>query len=104
VDPEDPTKGYIPPPITDPNDPAKDTPVPYEKDPDPVSEPAMPVQPVSLVTPAESEKVDQIIPGNLAGKELPNTGTDSLEGVAQLGVLSLFTGLGLARRKRRSED
>ncbi|WP_304682028.1 MucBP domain-containing protein, partial [uncultured Ligilactobacillus sp.] len=34
VDPDDPTKGYIPPPITDPNDPGKDTPVPYEKDPD----------------------------------------------------------------------
>jgi CshA-type fibril repeat protein/surface repeat SSSPR-51 protein len=33
VDPEDPTKGYIPPEITDPNDPTKDTPVPYEKDP-----------------------------------------------------------------------
>ncbi|MBF0806999.1 hypothetical protein IR116_09780, partial [Streptococcus sp. 19428wA2_WM07] len=28
VDPTDPSKGYVPPSITDPNDPAKDTPVP----------------------------------------------------------------------------
>ncbi|ONK25374.1 hypothetical protein BVE84_10215, partial [Streptococcus azizii] len=35
VDPDDPTKGYVPPSITDPNDPGTDTPVPYEKDPVP---------------------------------------------------------------------
>ncbi|WP_304652106.1 LPXTG cell wall anchor domain-containing protein [uncultured Ligilactobacillus sp.] len=42
VDPDDPTKGYIPPPITDPNDPGKDTPVPYEKDPEPTESKSMP--------------------------------------------------------------
>ena len=31
--------GYIPPTISDPNDPSKDTPVPYEKDPEPEKAP-----------------------------------------------------------------
>src|SRR5699024_12533417 len=35
VDPDHPERGYIPPSITDPKDPSKDTPVPYEKDPTP---------------------------------------------------------------------
>lgn len=32
VDPKDLTKGYVPPKLIDPNDPSKDTLVPYEKD------------------------------------------------------------------------
>ncbi|MBF0781199.1 MULTISPECIES: MucBP domain-containing protein, partial [unclassified Granulicatella] len=33
VDPEDKTKGYVPPSIVNPQDPTEDTPVPYEKNP-----------------------------------------------------------------------
>ena len=52
VDPDHPEKGYIPPSITDPKDPSKDTPVPYEKDSTPPSTPDTPNTPSTPYTPS----------------------------------------------------
>lgn len=51
VDPDHPERGYIPPSITDPKDPSKDTPVPYEKDSTPPNTPNTPSTPDTPNTP-----------------------------------------------------
>src|SRR5699024_5282881 len=51
VDPDHPERGYIPPSITDPKEPSKDTPVPYEKDPPPPDTPNKPNTPDTPNTP-----------------------------------------------------
>ncbi|QCQ04858.1 YSIRK-type signal peptide-containing protein [Ligilactobacillus animalis] len=130
VDPNDPTKGYIPPPITDPNDPSKDTPVPYEKDPepDPQPEPDKPTTPPKADGPTKDEpkpptdpsddpspKAGQISANNTAKptptadsktKALPQTGDKAENGLASLGILSILAGgLGILigwRRHKRS--
>ena len=128
VDPNDPTKGYIPPPITDPNDPSKDTPVPYEKDPDPQPEPDKPTTPPKADGPTKDEpkpptdpsddpsgpKAGQVSTNNATkptptadnkAKTLPQTGDKAENGLASLGILSILAGglgalIGWRRHKR----
>ena len=105
VDPDDPTKGYIPPPITDPNDPSKDTPVPYEKDPvikeESSPEKTEPNKQVSTNVPQEPPtQTDNVRQMPLAGKELPSVnkpGKTSQQSLPQTGDEneSVFSSLGM---------
>ncbi|MBJ6746507.1 MucBP domain-containing protein, partial [Streptococcus sp. 121] len=127
VDPEDPTKGYIPPSIVDPNDPAKDTPVPYEKNPDPTPQPEPKPEPQPEPKPEpqpepkpepqpepkpepkpepQPEPKPQPRPAQptYAEQQLPETGEDSSAALTALGIASLLGVVGLKARKRREED
>lgn len=125
VDPDDPTKGYIPPPITDPNDPSKDTPVPYEKDPvvkeESSPEKIEPNKKVSTNVPPEPPtQTDNVRQMPLAGKELPSvnkqgktpqqslpqTGDENESIFSSLGMLAIaLSALGLfAYRKKEDKE
>lgn len=123
VDPTDPTKGYIPPTISDPNDPSKDTPVPYEKDPEPEKAPITlekqtndgqkpndPGAEMSLNQPQTQPTMNRETLNKPAmqaneAKELPQTGENEASGLASLGVLSIMAGsLGLFFRHKKDDE
>ncbi|MBF0806850.1 MULTISPECIES: LPXTG cell wall anchor domain-containing protein, partial [unclassified Streptococcus] len=109
VDPIDPSKGYVPPSITDPNDPSKDTPVPYEKDPEPKlelkpkPEPNLDPKPTpgiqsKSVPDSDSRKL------SFVADELPETGQEDSPALAALGVSMILATVGMKSRKRREKD
>ncbi|MEY8737761.1 MucBP domain-containing protein, partial [Lactobacillus sp. AN1001] len=123
VDPNDPTKGYVPPSITDPKDPGKDTPVPYEKNED--LEPEKPTTPPQKDQPtrdsenpgepskdngqpkATSTANNNTNTSNAETTTLPQTGDKDENNLASLGILSLLAGgLGVfaGRKKRKKTD
>lgn len=123
VDPTDPTKGYIPPTISDPNDPSKDTPVPYEKDPEPEKAPITlekqtndgqkpndPGAEMSLNQPQTQPTMNRETLNKPAmqaneAKELPQTGENEASGLVSLGVLSIMAGsLGLFFRRKKDDE
>ncbi|WP_410531081.1 MucBP domain-containing protein [Streptococcus sp. VEG1o] len=100
VDPTDPTKGYVPPTITNPNDPGVDTPVPYEKNPAPQPAPG-PKKPDSHVSGIPGVDKRSVRPTG-SSKSLPATGekTQSVEALTLgLGMLLGATGLRLKRKR-----
>ncbi|PNZ78966.1 LPXTG cell wall anchor domain-containing protein, partial [Mammaliicoccus stepanovicii] len=94
VDPEDPTKGYVPPSITNPNNPSEDT-------------PNKPDIPSKLKTPDMQEKKDksktQVKEKRV--QQLPDTGETNNTGLlsAMLGLLGgiIFS---TSRKKYQKED
>ena len=114
VDPEDPTKGYIPPSIIDPTDPRIDTPVKYVPNkptvpwkpatPEKPIKPVIPTVPEKPINPDKSEKPatpeKSTLPETKVAK-LTNTGeassTTTAAGLGLLGIASVL----LSRRKNR---
>ncbi|MFS1664701.1 LPXTG cell wall anchor domain-containing protein, partial [Streptococcus sp. zg-JUN1979] len=82
VDPEDPTKGYIPPPIVVPNNPGVDNPVPYE-----------PIAPNVTETMMPEENKNSI-------QSLPETGDSNDMLAPTLGIVFLgLLGINLKKKK-----
>ncbi|WP_416471767.1 YSIRK-type signal peptide-containing protein [Streptococcus thermophilus] len=99
VDPNDPSKGYVPP---TPENPTEDTPINYVPVPQPVrptdngdnnGTPTTAAQPASPSTP-------QYMDGK---RELPNTGTEDNASLAALGLLGVLSGFGLVARKKKED-
>ncbi|UUM58807.1 LPXTG cell wall anchor domain-containing protein [Streptococcus suis] len=106
VNPEDPSKGYIPPV---PGKPGEDTLIPYV----PVKDDGQPGEPGTDDKPGGPNGGDNNPGGNNPGSDtpsqpftagqLPNTGeSSSVAGV--LGAAMLVASLGLAGKRRRRED
>ncbi|HEM5123547.1 TPA: YSIRK-type signal peptide-containing protein [Streptococcus suis] len=117
VDPEDPTKGYIPP---TPENPGVDIPITYipvkpgTPVVPPVAPPTKPERPVSPETPevpvipeVPAQPVQPASPAAPAGPvvdQLPNTGESSSVAVTAIGASMLLAALALAGKRRRNED
>ncbi|HFI0305296.1 TPA: LPXTG cell wall anchor domain-containing protein [Streptococcus suis] len=106
VNPEDPSKGFIPPV---PSNPGEDTHIPYV----PVKDDGQPGEPGTDDKPGGPNGGDNNPGGNNPGADtpaqpfsagqLPNTGeSSSVAGV--LGAAMLVASLGLAGKRRRRED
>ncbi|MGQ7355056.1 LPXTG cell wall anchor domain-containing protein, partial [Streptococcus suis] len=112
VDPEDPSKGYIPP---TPENPGVDTPITYvpvtptpdpeptpkpqpEPQPEPTPDPEPVPAPKPPVAPASPAPVKQ------TAAQLPNTGESNTAAVSALGAGMLFATLALAGKRRKKDE